>query len=223
MASPNPGALPAAAGASLHASDPLELLAALRAEMPYLGNSEFRFRPLVEADSARLYDASRHPEFNRYIPIARSRDVAHATRQVQDMLATQSSGRLAVMACVRGTDFDNWSGILRVSPWRDGLEMGLWAHPDAWGGNGSRIARLAVAVGFHGCATPCVYAKADHRNRAGQRVLEYCFMRRIGRAEAPTESGERLSGDEWVVSREDFARAIHAAPRAEQASRRTGT
>ena len=212
---------PAAQADSAFVADPRRLLASLRAELPYLGNAEFRFRPLVEADAERLYEASRNPDFTRYIALAPARDLEHAIAQVRDLLAAQAFGDSAAFACVRHDDLERWCGILRVTPWRDGLEMGLWAHPDVWGGTGTRMARLAVAVGFTGCTTPVVYAKADHRNRGGQRVLEYCFMSRIGPAQADTESGARLVGDEWMVRREVFERSMRlAAPAVGPAARR---
>ena len=89
------------------------------------------FRALARADAFPLYQATRDPEFNRFLlwnaPLL-DRDILP---QVDKLLrASKTDNSVVVSMCEKDTG--TWIGVTILKPFRDGLEMSLYLHPSRW-------------------------------------------------------------------------------------------
>ncbi len=194
----------AAAPEALHG--PALYLAQLRRELPKAMAGDLRYRPLAADDYWRLWLATRHPEFNRCLPWPAPTEPAGALERMRRLMADEAAGRLIAFACERADEARRWVAIFRFTPWRDGLETGLWLHPDGWGkGYGTGIIATAIATAFARTAIPAVYSKTTAANIGACRITTRCGMTAIGAASAPDDRGGMIEGIEWRITREEAA------------------
>ncbi|MCP5264640.1 MAG: GNAT family N-acetyltransferase [Burkholderiaceae bacterium] len=178
--------------------------------LPHLGSDTLGFRPIHRDDVAWLWDATRNPLFNRFLTWTQPESMSEAAEQIDALLAANESREVAAFACFPIGDPTRWAAIYRFTPWKDGLEMGLWTHPDFWGsGWGTRIATLAVNAGFEATAAHTMYAKTANENHPAQAVLRKCGLVPGGAASAPTNDGRLLVGTEWSIGRARYAEITH--------------
>ena len=186
---------------------PALYLSQLRRELPRVMAGELRYRPVATDDYWRLWLATRHPEFNRCLPWPAPTQPAGALERMRDLLADEAVGRLIAFACERPSEGRQWVAIFRFTAWRDGLETGLWLHPDGWGqGHGTRIIATAIETAFARTAIPAVYSKTTADNVGAHRITTRCGMTAIGPASAPDDRGGMIHGIEWRITRQEAAR-----------------
>src|SRR5690606_23346734 len=88
-----------------------------------------------------------------------------ALARIRSVLADEADGKLIAFACERPGPDRQWVAIFRFTPWRDGLETGLWLHPDGWGkGYGTGVIATAIATAFARTDIPAVYSKTTADN-----------------------------------------------------------
>ncbi|SRR5690554_357985 len=185
---------------------PALYLSQLRRELPRVMAGELRYRPVAADDYWRLWLATRHPEFNRCLPWPAPSEPTGALERMRALVADEAAGKLVAFACERPDDERQWVAIFRFTPWRDGLETGLWLHPDGWGkGYGTRIIATAIDTAFARTAIPAVYSKTTADNIGACRITTRCGMTAIGPASAPDDRGGTIHGIEWRITREEAA------------------
>jgi len=185
---------------------PALYLSQLRRELPRVMAGELRYRPVAADDYWRLWLATRHPEFNRCLPWPAPSEPTGALERMRALVADEAAGKLVAFACERPDDERQWVAIFRFTPWRDGLETGLWLPPDGWGkGYGTRIIATAIDTAFARTAIPAVYSKTTADNIGACRITTRCGMTAIGPASAPDDRGGTIHGIEWRITREEAA------------------
>ncbi|MFA7503859.1 MAG: GNAT family N-acetyltransferase [Burkholderiaceae bacterium] len=190
---------------------PALYLAQLRRELSTARAGELRFRPVASDDYWRLWLATRHPGFNRCLPWPAPEEPAIALERMRSVMADEAAGRLIAFACERPDQDRQWVAIFRFTAWRDGLETGLWLHPDGWGkGYGTGIIATAIETAFARTAIPAVYSKTTADNVGACRITTRCGMTAIGPASAPDDRGGTIQGIEWRITREEAARRAGA-------------
>lgn len=89
------------------------------------------FRLVARCDSFPLFEATQHPDFNRFLLWPAPQDARDVTVQVDKMIRENSLDRAVLLSlCDRLTG--TWIGIVRLQAYRDGLEFGLYLHPNSW-------------------------------------------------------------------------------------------
>lgn len=183
---------------------PALFLAQLRHQLPRVMAGELRFRPLARDDYWRLWLATRHPEFNRCLPWPAPDEPGEALARIRAVMADEAAGKVIAFACEPLDQSRQWVAIFRFTAWRDGLETGLWLHPDGWGkGYGTSIIATAIATAFAHTAIPAVYSKTTADNLGACRITTRCGMTAIGQANAPDDRGGMITGIEWRILREE--------------------
>lgn len=186
---------------------PALYLAQLRRELPKVMAGDLRYRPVATDDYWRLWLATRNPEFNRCLPWPAPAEPANALERMRGMMADEAAGKLIAFACERPDQNRQWVAIFRFTAWRDGLETGLWLHPDGWGkGYGTGIIATAIETAFARTAIPAVYSKTTADNIGACRITTRCGMTAIGTASAPDDRGGMIQGIEWRITRKEAAR-----------------
>ncbi len=191
---------------------PVHYLAQLRHQLPRVMAGELRFRPIASDDYWRLWLATRNPEFNRCLPWPAPSEPSGALARIRAVMADEAAGKLIAFACERPDQDRQWVAIFRFTTWRDGLETGLWLHPEGWGkGYGTGIIAAAIETAFARTAIPAVYSKTTADNVGACRITTRCGMTAIGQASAPDDRGGMITGIEWRITREEAARRRQAA------------
>lgn len=89
------------------------------------------FRPFARADGFPLFEATRHPEFNRNLLWTAPETEQGIFQQVDKLVREHTLGRALILSiCQRQTG--EWQGLLRIEDYEDGVEIGLYLHPDSW-------------------------------------------------------------------------------------------
>ena len=181
-----------------------ELLSQLKKAFSHRLARNITYRSLARADAFPLFQASRDPEFNRYLlwnaPLL-DRDMLPQV----DRLLRESTMEKALALSMCEKDTGTWMGLGVLRPFRDGLELSLYIHPARWNTNTVfTCGRGIIEVVFeHGDQTP-LYVRMHPQNRRMERIcLAYRFERVDGEQAQHATQGPldlnvfRLDKERW--------------------------
>jgi ribosomal-protein-alanine N-acetyltransferase len=171
----------------------------------YYHTERLALRPFAFADIWPLWEATRDPGFNRQLRWHAPSTAEDLGLRLERFLAQFKRGELAALSALQRKT-GQWVAMYRFTPWRDGLEMGLWIHPAYWrDGIGSELTRLAILIAFSETAVSALYACVQPGNLAAQRVLQKVGLVQQERCVTPHESGAPLDTLVYVMTRQAYA------------------
>lgn len=140
---------------------------------------DFIYRPFVKADTFPLFDATRNPEFNRYLLWNAPKDILELTEQVEMLLREQVMNKhLVISSC--SLNNGNWSAFIKLIPFKDGLELSLWVHPNYWQNkNYFQIVNGILQLFFFKTSIPYLYVKVHKDNIKMQKIAQSYFFQHI--------------------------------------------
>lgn len=164
------------------------------------------FRALARCDAFPLYEATRNEEFNRFLLWSAPSMEDEILPQVDKLLREVTLRRAVVVSlCDKQTGL--WRGAASVRPLRDGVEMGLWLHPNAWNtGIVLTAGRMVIEVLRATWPTVPIYNRVLPDNKKMRRIcLSYGFEK-VDAVTAVHENGHelefdlfQLNPDKWKV------------------------
>ena len=89
------------------------------------------FRTFSRADAWPLFNATTHPDFNRFLLWDAPQDISGTMIQVEKLLREHNLFRCVAISLV-DRDSGAWKGMAILKGFRDGVEMSLYLHPCAW-------------------------------------------------------------------------------------------
>jgi RimJ/RimL family protein N-acetyltransferase len=163
-------------------------------EQPEIETKGLLVRPWRTEDAVAVFQACQDSEIQRWTPVPRPYDLAHATAFVTDAAALGWANRTAAHFGV----FDAASGellgsmgLVRMDPLTNIAELGYWTAPDARGRGVATIAGRAVAtIGFDLLGVERLIWRATVGNHASRLVAL-----RIGFSMEGTQRGALRSVD----------------------------
>lgn len=130
-------------------------------------------RPCL-ADAVPLFEATRHPEFNRFLLWKAPGRIEEMEQRVSLVLAQDARNELCAVAA-RERMNSRFVALLRLTPMAQlgSLEMGYWTHPDFWGGGyTSELVRRCVHTAMSCPGVQRIVAMAADENLASCALLE---------------------------------------------------
>ena len=89
------------------------------------------FRTVAKSDVFPLFLATEHEDFNRFLLWPAPVTHKEITPQIEKLIKESDLNRIVALSlCDRDTGA--WNGLVRLTPFRDGLELGMWLHPGVW-------------------------------------------------------------------------------------------
>lgn len=89
------------------------------------------FRDVARCDGFALFEATRNPEFNRHLLWPAPAEEGAIFVQIDKLIREHTLGNALILSlCDRKTG--TWLGLARIQAWSDGVEFGLYMHPDTW-------------------------------------------------------------------------------------------
>jgi RimJ/RimL family protein N-acetyltransferase len=113
-----------------------EALMALRSAQLDFATPNYCFRAFVKADAFPLFQATQHEEFNRFLLWSKPSSLDATVVQVKKLLREEMSNQSVTFSIV-SKHSGEWAGFLRWIPYKDGLALSFWLHPDFRGGEAS--------------------------------------------------------------------------------------
>ena len=161
-------------------------------------------RQMSHSDLWPLWNATRHPEFNKGVLWSQPDDpVDVARRTIRLSLAAECGDIAAVSAVLRETG--QWGAVFRYLMLDEDLELGLWSHPTLWGnGIGTEVTRLAVFAAFLEVGVTSMCARVAASNRPAVRVLEKAGLTYAGEYPSKHESLGVVERQLFRITREQF-------------------
>lgn len=167
------------------------------------------FRVFTRSDGWPLWDATQHPQFNKNLLWRAPLTQEEMFQQVDKLVREHVLGRALVLSiCHRPTGA--WQGLLKVRPFRDGVEASFYLHPDVWGRG------LAVTAGpaftqviFDRLPDLPIYVRVMPTN---DRQLHLCRFYRFERLDTEYEDHPQEGRKElqvWRLDRERWATYRH--------------
>lgn len=92
---------------------------------------EIAYRCFARADVFPLFEATRHPEFNRYLLWPAPPTFRELVPQSDKMIREGMLGHACTLSIVNRRN-GQWCGFFKVQAFRDGAELGLCFHPEFW-------------------------------------------------------------------------------------------
>lgn len=153
--------------------DGADRLARLRPIFDLRFAKDIAFRPLARADVFPLFQATRDPAFNQYLLWLMPQDEAETLVQVEKLLRQDRLGQALVLSlCDRPTGA--WRGMAVLKPFRDGLELSLYIHPDQWSrGTVFTCGRGVIEVAFEQLPDLVLYTRIRPGNQRMERICKH--------------------------------------------------
>lgn len=89
------------------------------------------FRDVARCDGFALFTATQNPEFNKHLLWPAPSEENSIFLQI-DKLIREHTLNNAVILSVCDRYSGTWMGLARLQYWKDGIEMGLYLHPETW-------------------------------------------------------------------------------------------
>lgn len=165
-------------------------LSALRLSQLDYATPRYCFRPFVKADVYPLLEACKNPHFNRFLLWAPPQTVEEAMVQARKLLRQDSLNESVTFSIVEQTT-GKWAGFLRWLPFRDGLTISLWMHPDFWGNGASKeLVDAIFDIAFKVTQLENLYALMQPENKASIRLVKGKKMVHIDALDLTHDNGQ---------------------------------
>ena len=89
------------------------------------------FRNFSRADAWPLLTATHNPDFNKFLLWDAPDGIEAMMVQVEKLLREHELSRCVALSAV-DRDNGSWKGLVLLKGFRDGIEMSLYLHPNAW-------------------------------------------------------------------------------------------
>lgn len=164
------------------------------------------FRDFARADAFPLFQATRDPDFNRFLLWTAPPAEADILPQA-DKLLRQATLHTAVVLSMCEKDTGTWVGLALLKPFRDGVELSLYLHPKVWNiGAVFTCGRAIIEVVFDRLPQTPVYTRVRPGNR---RMEKICRAYRF-EPTAPSQAEHAVDGviglDVYRLTRERWDR-----------------
>ena len=168
-------------------------------------------RPVTLTDAWPLFQATRHPTFNRWLLWPQPHADAQVRPRIERIVEASAKGQLAAVSAVV-KDTGEWISLFRFQPFRDAddaMEMGIWTHHRFWHGRYSlELGRLCIDAAFTACPDLArLVGASSPDNLPSCKLMELCGLRagelalRDTEGDAPLELREyHVTRDQWQVA-----------------------
>jgi RimJ/RimL family protein N-acetyltransferase len=156
------------------------------------------FRPVARCDAFPLFEASRHPEFNRFLlwpaPQKEQGTVLQVDKLIREWLLNMTA-TFSIVERMSGT----WVGLVKLFPYKDpkgvlqdGVEMSLMIHSNAWAtGVVERAGRGVVQTLLDVLPGLPIYIRFRVGNTKMEKVCRHYKFEYLG----PTTEKHLIEGD----------------------------
>lgn len=169
-----------------------QALTELRSAQLDFATPTYCFRSFVKADAFPLFEASQNEHFNRFLSWSKSQSLDDTVLQVKKLLREESlnqSVTFSILAKKSGT----WAGFLRWIPYKDGLALSFWLHPNFWGGHASKeLLHCIFDIVFKSTALTNLYALIQPENRPSIRLVKNKGMLHVESTQVVHQDGTAL-------------------------------
>ena len=131
------------------------------------------FRNLSRADAFPLFQATRHPDFNRFLLWVAPVQESDIMPQVDKLVREGALGN-AVVLSICEKDTAAWLGLAIIKPFRDGLELSLYLHPSTWNkGIVFTTGRAVIEVMMQNSPGTPIYSRVHPGNRRMKKIFSH--------------------------------------------------
>lgn len=179
-------------------------LSSLRYSQLDYATPNYCFRSFVKADVYPLLAACQNPHFNRFLLWAPPKDMQEAMIQARKLIREDSLNQSVTFSIVEQTT-GRWAGFLRWLPFRDGLTISLWMHPDFWGNGATReLSDGVLQVAFEVTDLDNLYALMQPENRGSIRLAKAQKMVYVDALDLSHDDGQPRTVHVYHVQRKDY-------------------
>lgn len=141
------------------------------AQLDYV-TENYCFRPFVKADVYPLFVACQNPDFNKFLLWAPPQTIEEAMVQVRKLMREDVLNQHVTFSAIEKMT-GRWAGFARWIPFKDGMALSLWFHPDFWGkGVGSEVMDAMIHIAFKNTLIEHLYGMMQPDHKASVRLVE---------------------------------------------------
>jgi RimJ/RimL family protein N-acetyltransferase len=167
--------------------------------------NDFIYRPFVKADTFPLFEATKNPEFNRYLLWNAPKDISELSEQVEMLLREQSMNQATIISICEKNN-GQWIGFIKLIHYENNIEMSFWIHPNYWKSHFPNDSlNTIIQIIFSNIKNlQGIYAKFHHDNIKVQKLaLKYNFIYQKS-FNVQHKLGHFFQADLYFLSRENY-------------------
>ena len=168
------------------------------------------FRPFCRSDGFPLFIATQNPEFNRYALWSAPSEELAIFIQVDKLIRDQIMNRAIVLSiCEKSTG--KWLGLATIRDFLDGMQMGLYLHPDVWGRRvvfsaGGAILETLVKT----YSELPIYIRVRPGNQRMERLVDYFYFEKQPQQNIETHETEgQVMSDIYRLDKKNREKFAH--------------
>ncbi len=113
-------------------SNAKEMIEEIKMKSSEMYSQTFFVRNFVKTDIFPLFEATRHPEFNKFLLWKQPESLEDLLPQVKLLQLQERRNEMFIFSLCDKKD-GRWLGIVKGIPYRDGIDLSFWLSEEMWG------------------------------------------------------------------------------------------
>lgn len=166
------------------------------------------FRPFVKADCYPLYQASLHPDFNKYLNWGTFAQEQDLIIEMLKLMREDDRNETAFFSICE-KDTGKWVGVKKFSIYEDSLVQAIWTHPDYWNSIiPLRASYAAMSIAFEIGQIQHLYGFVRKENPIMAKIVTRNNFKLIKEDVFTSLQNEKIGVHIYKLNREDWESRI---------------
>lgn len=159
---------------------------------------------MSRSDIYPLFVATKNENFNKNLLWGAPEDEESMIKEAEKLLRQSVLNQMAVIS-ISEKNTGKWVGLVKFEDFKDGLEIGLWIHPDYWGsGIALATAYSSVEVVLSHKEVNKIYCATRQDNIVVQKMARKLDFTEIERGIKQHKDGREVSYVAFLLKKEDY-------------------
>ncbi len=168
-----------------------EMIEDIKMKCSEMYSKTFFVRNFVRTDVFPLFEATRHPEFNKFLLWPQPESVNTLLPQVKLLELQDRRNEMFIFSLCDKKD-GRWLGVVKGTPYRDGIDLSFWLTEEMWGLRSFHVFYFIEDFIFLETKFDNIYIRMHTENKKVVRAVSAFKFKEIGRETLKTVYNEDL-------------------------------
>ncbi len=168
-----------------------EMIEDIKMKCSEMYSKTFFVRNFVRTDVFPLFEATRHPDFNKFSLWPQPESVNTLLPQVKLLELQDRRNEMFIFSLCDKKD-GRWLGVVKGTPYRDGIDLSFWLTEEMWGLRSFHVFYFIEDFIFLETKFDNIYIRMHTENKKVVRAVSAFKFKEIGRETLKTVYNEDL-------------------------------
>jgi RimJ/RimL family protein N-acetyltransferase len=181
-----------------------QIIQEIKGSFDFYRTTNLTFRNMSRSDIYPLFIATKNENFNKNLLWGAPENEVIMIMEAEKLLR-QSTLNQMVAISIAEKDTGKWVGLVKFEDFKDGLEIGLWIHPDYWGsGIALSTAYSSVEVVFSHSKVNKIYCATRQDNIVVQKMAKKLNFTELERGIKQHKDGREVAYVAYMLEKKNY-------------------